>query len=175
VEVPAATEPREAFFRWRYGQDLMLDAPQFVQALALEDGTWLLTGVPQAVRDTWIQMATAAGRPMRRLLPRWLWLYNRLAPGQEMPGLLLSLSLQDGGRYTGTLAAWGHNLTLLRQWTEPADAETWCQERVLPTIAYLQREARTPQALHIWGAAQWPDCGLPQRLLQPEIPAQEAL
>jgi hypothetical protein len=175
VEIPAGAEPREAFFRWRYSQDLLLEAPQFVQELAMEEGCWLLTGVAQELRDTWIQMAASAGRPMRRLQPRWLWLYNRLAPSQELPGMLLSLSLQEQGQYTGTLAAWGHNLTLLRQWTEPADAEAWCQERVLPTIAYLQRESRSPQVLHVWGATRWPDCGLPVRMLQPEIPAQEAL
>ncbi|MDR3670056.1 MAG: hypothetical protein P4L36_04390 [Holophaga sp.] len=175
VEIPAGTEPREAFFRWRYSQDLLLETPQFVQALALEEGSWLLSGVPQALRDAWIQAATAAGRPMRRLQPRWLWLYNRMAANQTVPGMLLSLCLQDQGRYTGTLAAWGHNLTLLRQWTEPAEAEVWCQERVLPTIAYLQRESRSPQEIHLWGAGQWPDCGLPVRLIQPEIPAQEVL
>jgi hypothetical protein len=175
VEVPAGTEAREAFFRWRFSQDLLLDAPQFVQALALEQSAWLLTGLPQQLRDAWIQMAAVAGRPMRRLQPRWLWLYNRLAPTREMPGILLSLSLQDEGMYTGTLASWGHNLTLLRQWVEPATADTWSQERLLPTIAYLQREARSPQELHVWGAAHWPDCGLPVRILQPEIPAQESL
>ena len=175
VEVPSGTEQRESFFRWRYGQDLLLEAPQYVQALAMEDNAWLLTGVPQALRDAWIHMATAAARPMRRLQPRWLWLYNRLAPARELPGMLLSLSLQDEGMFTGTLAAWGHNLILLRQWPEAASAEAWCQERVLPTIAYLQRDARSPQELHVWGAAQWPDCGLPVQLLQPEIPAQESL
>ena len=175
VEVPSGAEPREAFFRWRYSQDLLLEAPQFVQALALEDNAWLLAGMPQQLRDEWIQLAAGAGRPIRHLLPRWLWLYNRLAPTREVPGLLLSLSPQDDGQFTGTLAAWGRNLILLRQWTEPATADVWCQERVLPTVAYLQRDARTPQELHVWGAAQWPDCGLPVRILQPEIPAQESL
>jgi hypothetical protein len=89
--------------------------------------------------------------------------------------MLLSLSLQEEGTFTGTLAAWGHDLLLLRQWPEAASAQDWCQERVLPTIAYLQRDARSPQELHVWGADHWPDCGLPVRLLQPEIPAQEAL
>ena len=175
VEVPSGSEPREAFFRWRYCQDLLLETPQFVQALALEENAWLLAGMPQQLRDEWVQTAAAAGRPIRHLLPRWLWLYNRLAPSREVPGLLLSLSPQDDGLFTGTLAAWGRNLVLLRQWVEPASAEVWCQERVLPTIAYLQRDARTPQELHVWGAAQWPDCGLPVRILQPEIPAQESL
>jgi hypothetical protein len=175
AELPAGTEPREAFFRWRYSQDLLLEGPQFVQALALEANAWLLAGMPQQLRDEWIALAAAVGRPIRSLLPRWLWLYNRLAPTRELPGILLSLAPQDDGKYTGTLAAWGHNLTLLRQWAEPADAEVWCQERVLPTIAYLQREARSPQEIQVWGAAQWPDCGVPVRILQPEIPAQESL
>jgi hypothetical protein len=172
VELPGGAEEREAFFRWRYAQDLALDGAQFVQALDLGENTWLLAGLPEPLRDAWIQAAAAAARPMRRLVPRWLWLYNRVAPSREVPGLLLSLAARDGG-YTGTLAAWGRNLTLLRQWSDPADPETWNQERVLPTIAYLQRDARSPQDLHVWGPVQWPGCGLPTRILQPEIPAQE--
>jgi hypothetical protein len=175
VELPPGVEAREAFFRWRYAQDLLLDQPQFVQAMPLEDNAWLLAGMPQHLRDEWVQAAAASGRPMRRLVPRWLWLYNRLAPARELPGLLLSLAPAEDGRTTGTLAAWGRNLLLLRQWSEPALADDWCQERVLPTIAYLQRDARSPQELHVWGAAQWPDCGLPTHFIQPEIPAQEPL
>ena len=174
VEVPAAAEARENFFKWRYSQDLVTDAAQFVQALALPDNAWLLGGMPLDRREAWVQAATAAGRPMRGLQPRWLWLYNRLAPTRELPGLLLSLTAQDDGRFTGTLAAWGRGLGLLRQWPEPAGADSWNEERVLPTIAYLQREARSPQELHVWGASRWPDCGLPVHILQPEIPAQEA-
>jgi hypothetical protein len=173
VEIPGGAEAREAFFRWRYSQDLVAEGPQFVQALALEENAWLLAGMPQALRDGWVQTASAAGRPMHSLVPRWLWLYNRLAPTRETPGLLLSLAAREGDRFTGTLAAWGRNLTLLRQWSEPATAEAWNQERVLPTIAYLQRDARAPQELHVWGPAQWPDCGVPVRIIRPEIPAQE--
>jgi hypothetical protein len=175
VELPPGGEAREAFFRWRYTQDLLLEAPQFVQALAMEENAWLLAGMDQALRESWVQMAAAAGRPMRRLLPRWLWIYNQLAPNREVPGLLLSLSAQGDDTFTGTLAAWGRSLTLLRQWTEPATLEAWNQERVLPTIAYLQRDARSPQELFVWGAAHWPDCGIPVRIIQPEIPDQESL
>jgi len=174
VELPPGTEAREAFFRWRYTQDLTLDAPQFVQALALGDNVWLLAGLPQALRDGWVQAAAAAGRPMQGLVPRWLWLYNRLAASREVPGLLLSLA-PSGSGFTGTLAAWGRDLTLLRQWTDPASAEAWNQERVLPTVAYLQRDARSPQDLHVWGPSGWPDCGMPTRIIQPEFPAQEPL
>ena len=175
VELPKGPEERDSFFRWRYSQDLRLDGHQFVQALPLEEGAWLLSGMPQALRDGWVQAAAAAGRPMRRLVPRWLWLYNRLAPGREKPGMLLSLGQAPGGGHTGTLAAWGRNLLLLRQWADPAPAPVWNQERVLPTIAYLQRDARSPQELKVWGADFWPDCGLPAHLLQPEIPTQEPL
>lgn len=174
AELPAGAEARDAFFRWRYTQELAADGVQHVQALTLGDNTWLLAGLPQDLRDAWVQVAAAAGRPMRSLVPRWLWLYNRLAPTREVPGLLLSLAARNGG-YTGTLAAWGRNLTLLRQWSDPATPEAWNQERVLPTIAYLQRDARSPQDMHVWGPAQWPDCGLPVRPIQPEVPAQELL
>jgi hypothetical protein len=175
VEIPQGAEARESFFRWRYSQDLLLEGPQFVQPLALEDHAWLLAGMPQPQRDAWVQTASAAGRSMRSLVPRWLWLYNRLAPAQEVPGMLLSLLPQGGGTFTGTLAAWGRSLTLLRQWTDPAPAEVWNQERVLPTIAYLQREARAPHALHVWGASHWPPCGLPAHILPSGIPTEESL
>ena len=173
VEVPAGTEAREAFFRWRYSQSLATDSPQFVQSLDLGGNAWLLAGMPQALRDQWLQAASAAGHPIRKLIPRWLWLYNRLAPTRERPGLLLSLCPAGEGTYTGTLAAWGKDLTLLRQWTEPATPEAWNQERVFPTVAYLQRDSRAPQELQVWGAGHWPEGPVPVRILQPEIPAQE--
>ena len=173
VEVPAGSEAREAFFRWRYSQSLACEAPQFVQALELGGNAWLLAGMAQELREQWLQTASAAGRPIRSLIPRWLWLYNRLAPSREVPGLLLSLRPLGDGSFTGTLAAWGRELVLLRQWSEPASAEVWNQERLLPTVAYLQRDARSPQELQLWGALNWPEGPLPVRLLQPEIPAQE--
>ena len=173
VEVPSGAEAREAFFRWRYSQSLGTEAPQFVQALSLGENAWLLAGMDQAVRDGWVQAAAAAGHPIRSLIPRWLWLYNRLAATRQVPGLLLSLCPVGDGTFSGTLAAWGRQLILLRQWTEPALPEAWNQERLLPTLAYLQRDARSPQELHLWGAAEWPEGPLPVRLLQPEIPTQE--
>lgn len=173
VELPAGTEAREAFFRWRYTQSMALEGPQHVQALDLGENAWLLAGMPQALRESWLQTAQSMSRPIRSLMPRWLWIYNQLAPGREVPGMLLSLCPQTDGGYTGTLAAWGRQLVLLRQWSEPASAEAWIQERVLPTAAYLQRDARSPQEIHLWGASHWPECPIPVRLLQPEIPAQE--
>ena len=174
VEVPSGAEAREAFFRWRYTQSLGSEGAQHVQALALDEHAWLLAGMGQELRDRWLQAATACGHPIRSLMPRWLWLYNRLAPGRQVPGLLLSLCPAGDGQFTGTLAAWGKELILLRQWAEPATAEVWNQERVLPTIAYLQRDGRSPQELQVWGATQWPEgLALPARLLPPGIPAQE--
>ena len=174
VEVPAGTEARESFFRWRYSQSLATDTPQFVQSLDLGGNAWLLAGMSQLLRDQWLQTAMTAGHPIRSLMPRWLWLYNRLAPSRQIPGLLLSLCPVGDGTFTGTLAAWGRELVLLRQWAEPASPEQWDQERVLPTVAYLQRDARSPQEIHLWGATHWPEGPLPVRILQPEIPAQES-
>ena len=175
VEVPAGAEAREGFFKWRFRQSLALEAPQTVQALALGKNAWLLAGLDQETRESWIQASLAAGRPIRSLVPRWLWLYNRLAATRELPGMLLSLSPCGDGTYTGTLAAWGRQLALLRQWTDPAPPEVWTQERVLPSAAYLQRDAKSPQELLVWGAPHWPEGPFPVRLLPPEIPAQEAL
>ncbi|HLO68906.1 MAG TPA: hypothetical protein VK188_17915 [Holophaga sp.] len=174
VEIPAGAEAREAFFRWRYSQTLALEAPQSVQALSLGENAWLLAGMPEATREAWISASLTLGRPMRRLVPRWLWLYNRLAPTREVPGMLLSLCPAGDGRYSGTLAAWGRHLALLRQWTDPATPEDWIQERVLPSAAYLQRESRSPHELVVWGAPAWPECPIPVRILPPEIPAEEA-
>ncbi len=175
VEIPAGSEAREAFFKWRFGQTLALEGPQAVQSLSLGENAWLLAGIPEALRESWLQVSLTLGRPIRSLQPRWLWLYNRLAASREVPGMLLSLCPADAGTFTGTLAAWGRNLALLRQWTEPATPDAWIQERVLPSSAYLQRDSRSPQELLVWGAAEWPECPVPARILRPEIPAQEAL
>jgi hypothetical protein len=173
VEVPSGAEAREAFFRWRYSQSLGTETPQFVQAQSLGENAWLLAGMAQERRDAWLQLAAASGHPIRSLIPRWLWLYNRLAPSRTVPGLLLSLCPMGDGTFSGTLAAWGRELILVRQWDEPAAPDTWNQERVLPTLAYLQRDARSPQELHLWGSVSWPESPLPVRIIQPEIPSQE--
>ena len=179
VEVPPGAEAQEAFFRWRFNQAMAQEGNFAVQSLQVDPGVWLLAGLPSETRDAWLALALRLGRPIHGLIPRWLWLYNRLAPAREKPGLLLSLGQAGPGRCTGTLAAWGRSLTLLRQWTEPLELEGWLQERVLPTTAFLQREGRGAQELLVWGAPKWPEigaaAGLPTLLIQPEIPEVEAL
>lgn len=172
VEVPARREAREAFFRWRFTQSLGLDTAPWVQAAALGGHAWLLAGMDCALRDGWLQAAAAARRPIRSLVPRWLWLYNRLAPSREGPGLLLSLCPGEQG-YTGTLAAWDHQLLLLRQWAEPAPPEVWQEDRVLPTVAYLHRDGRTPRELQVWGTASWPEGPVPATCLPAVLPDRE--
>ncbi len=175
VELPPGAEAREAFFRWRFNQAMATDGAHAVQALALEDGAWLLAGMPEAKRDAWVQVGSKLGRSVHSIIPRWLWLYNRLAPSRSIPGMLLSLCPHPGGTYTGTLAAWGRSLTLLRQWSEPLGPDAWITERILPTSAYLQRENRTPQEIWIWGAPTWPQGSIPLHMIQPEIPSIETL
>jgi hypothetical protein len=175
AEVPSAQEAQEAFFRWRFNQALALDTPHIVQPLQVDEGLWLLAGLPQERRDTWLALALRLGRPIHKLVPRWLWLYNRLAPTRELPGILLSLGSSGDGRFTGTLAAWGRTLSLVRQWSEPMDLEAWHAERLLPTLAFLQREGRTPQELWVWGVPRWPESSLTAQVIQPEIPDQESL
>ena len=155
VELPDGTEAREAFWRWKLQQAMALEAPHAVQALAVEPGLWLAAGIREDLRDTWMNLAQRLERPLHRLEPRWLHLYNRLAPTQDRPGLLLSLSPAGGGRYAGTLVAWSRTLTLLRTWAEPLDAPEWQTERLAPTIAFLQREGKAPQTLHVHGAPVW--------------------
>lgn len=173
VELPSGAEARETFFRWRLSQVLDTQEPLSVQATPVGDDVWLVAGVGQARRDAWVQTALRLSRPIHTLLPRWLWLYNRLAPTRDLPGMLLSLCPDGEGRYSGTLAAWGRHLLLLRQWTDPVEPETWFHERVLPTEAYLQRDGRPPQECLVWGASSWPESEVPVRILQPEIPAAE--
>jgi hypothetical protein len=174
VELPAGPEAREQFFRWKYGQTLALEGTHAVQSLPVGPA-WLLVGMPGELRDAWMGLAARLGRPLHTLIPRWLWLYNRLAPTRELPGLLLSLCPHGPDEFTGTLAAWGRDLALLRQWPDPASPEVWAQERVAPTVAYLQRDGRTPQELFLWGLPTLPGLDLPIRAIQPEIPLQEAL
>ncbi len=175
IEVPSGSEARDSFFRWKYSQSLALDGEQAVQALTLEENTWLLSGVPQGLRDGWTTLSARLGRPVFCMVPRWLWLYNRVAPSRETPGLLLSLCAHPEGGFTGSLLAWGRTLTLLRQWQEPVDATTWMEERVMPTANYLQREGRTPQELLVWGTTSWPGSDLVTHILPPELPVGEAI
>ncbi|HEX9080656.1 MAG TPA: hypothetical protein VF768_00185, partial [Holophagaceae bacterium] len=157
----------EAFFRWRFTQTLALEEPHAVHALTVEPGVWLASGIQEGLRESWIQVALRLDRPMRALVPRWLHLYNQLAPGLDLPGMLLSLTPMGSDGYAGTLVAWGRTLCLLRQWSEPLAPEAWNEERIASSVAFLQREARTPQHLLVWGAADWPENGLPARCLDP--------
>jgi hypothetical protein len=175
TELSPDSRTRDAFFSWRYSQILGLDTPQIVQALKLEEAVWLLSGVDRQQFDTWNQLSIIAGHHICKLLPRWAWLYNRLAPTREVPGILLSLSAADNETFTGTLVAWKNNLFLLRQWTESASVDVWNMERVLPTIAYLKREGCSPQELCVWGSTCWPDCGIYTQIIQPEIPSREII
>lgn len=175
VELPGGAEARDAFFRWRYARHLALEEPQSVQSLEVEEASWLLVGMPDSLRESWLQLALRLGRSIHALVPRWLWIYNRLAPALQAPGLLLSLATDKDGCCTGTLAAWGQTLTLLRQWQEPAPPEIWMEERIAPTVAFLQRDNRFPRELYVWGARDWPKGALETKVLPFEIPAQEAL
>lgn len=175
MDAPTSGEAREQFFRWRYTQAMGPEGLQAVQALPLEESVWLLVGVSQDLRDRWSALAARLGRPIFQMVPRWLWLYNRLAPARELPGMLLSLAPAPGGGHTGTLAAWGRQLSLVRQWSEPADLDTWAVERVSPTVAFLQREGRTPQECHVWGAPDFRCAEVPVKPLLLDIPLQEAL
>lgn len=172
-EAPPDTDTKNAFFNWHYNQSLCLDSPHFVQALNVEENTWLLVGLHQDLMDSWLKLADSANRPICSLMPRWVWIYNRLASTQEAPGLLLSITSSDNKTFTGTLVAWGKNLVLLRQWQDPITIDDWNNERVIPTIVYLQRESCLPRELNVWGSADWPDCGIPIKIIQPEIPTQE--
>lgn len=165
TELPKGAEALEAFFRWRFTQVLALEEPHFVQALEIEPGTWLASGIREEFRETLLQLGLRLDRHLHALTPRWLHLYNLLAPSLDLPGMLLSLSPAGQGRYAGTLVAWGRSLCLLRQWSEPMNPQDWNEERITPSAAFLQRESRTPQSLAVWGAPAWPDVGLPVRIL----------
>lgn len=172
-ELPRGAEAQEAFFRWRFSQTLALEEPCAVQSIPLEAGAWLAVGIREDLREAWIQASLRLDRGMRALTPRWLHLYNQLAPGLELPGMLLSLSPAEGDRYAGTLVAWGRTLCLVRQWAEPLSPEGWNAERVAPSAAFLQREARTPQQMLVWGAQAWPEGGIPVRCLDDRLPGGE--
>lgn len=175
VEAPGGGEAREAFFRWKYTQALALEGSHAVQTLPLGEAAWVATGIAAELRENWIALAARLTRPIHALVPRWLWLYNRLAPSQELPGMLLSLCPHPEGGFTGTLAAWSRHLTLLRQWADPASEDVWMEERVHPTASYLSREGRGPRDLWVWGAPSWTSGEHTVRMVPPALPTQEAL
>ena len=173
AELPPGGEAREAFFRWRFQQAFGAEVPWSVQAVRLEDGPYLLSGLAESTRDAWTTLAARANRPIVSLQPRWLWLFNRLAHTLDMPGILLSLSPVGEGRYAGTLVAWGRGLCMLRQWDEPLSPAGWNEERIAPSAAFLQREAKSPQMIHIWGASgEWPYLGIPVQKLDDSLMAE---
>jgi hypothetical protein len=174
TELPRGAEAQEAFFRWRFMQAMALEEPHFVQAMEVEPGVWLASGIREEMRDSLLHLGLRLDRNVHGLTPRWLHLYNLLAPVLDLPGMLLSLSPADSGRYAGTLVAWGRTLCLLRQWSEPLSPEGWIEERIAPSAAFLQRESRTPQQLFIWGASAWPDSSLPIRILDDRFVLGEA-
>lgn len=165
TELPRGAEAQEAFFKWRFTQSLALDTPHFVQTLEVEPGVWLACGIREDLRESMLQVGLRLERTIHALTPRWLHLYNLLAPSLSLPGMLLSLSPTEPGRYAGSLVAWGRTLCLLRQWHEPLDAEGWIEERIAPSAAFLQRESRTPQQLYVWGASAWPETSLATKIL----------
>lgn len=174
LEFPKGAEAQEAFFRWRFAQSLALTEPHYVQALEVEPGAWLAVGIREDLRESLLGLGLRLDRPLHGLTPRWLHLYNLLAPSLDKPGLLLSLSPVADGRYSGTLVAWGRTLCLLRQWAEPLDPQAWNEERIAPSAAFLQRESRSPQQLFIWGALAWPDSGLAMRMLDDRFALRDA-
>jgi hypothetical protein len=174
AEVPRGAEAQEAFFRWRFSQSLALEEPHFVQSLEVEPGTWLACGIRETFRDAILQLGVRMDRTVHALTPRWLHLYNLLAPTLDMPGILLSLSPMGPNRYAGTLVAWGRTICLLRQWAEPLDLDGWNEERIAPSAAFLQRESRTPQVLHLWGAPGWRGIDLPVRVVEDRFAQAEA-
>lgn len=165
AELPRGAEAQEAFFQWRFNQAMALEEPHFVQALEVEPGIWLAAGMREEVRNGLLQLGLRMDRTLFSLTPRWLHLFNLLAPNQDLPGMLLSLTPEGDGQYSGTLAAWGRTLCLLRHWREPLDAAGWIEERIVPSAAFLQRESKPPKHLYVWGASTWPDMGLPVHLL----------
>lgn len=165
AELPKGAEAQEAFLRWRFTQALALEEPHFVQAMAVEPGVWLACGVREELRDLFLRVGAAAERHVHALIPRWLHLYNLVAPEQQMPGMMLSLSPAGQGRFAGTLVAWGRTLCLVRQWSEPLDPAGWMEDRIAPSAAFLQRESRPPQQLLVYGAPHWPAGSLPLRQL----------
>jgi hypothetical protein len=175
VEIPRGTEARESFLRWKYGQVLGLEGTYAVQGLSLGDQGWLLSGIPLALQETWINLAAKLNRPLHAMVPRWLWLYNRAAPTREKPGMLLSLCQAEGGTYTGSVATWGKTLSLVRQWSDVASVDVWISDRIEPTVAFLHRDGKTPLELIVWGPDDWPQSAMPHKVFQPIIPSQEAI
>ena len=175
MEVPRGSEARDAFFRWKFGQVLAVDGQYSVQGVPLGEHGWLLAGMPLDLQDAWTNLAAKLGRHVHAMVPRWLWLYNRVAATREMPGMLLSLCHSGNGEYTGSIVSWWKTLTLVRQWSDAAPAGSWISDRIEPTIAFLQRDGKTPMELLVWGPDDWPKCPLPHKVFQPAIASQEAV
>jgi len=175
AEVPKGGEAREAFFRWKYGQLLAVEGTYSVQGHPLGEQGWLLSGMPLHLYDSWIDLAARLGRPAHLMVPRWLWLFNRVASTREAPGMLLSLRKTENGGFNGSIATWGRALSLVRQWQDAANISTWMYDRIEPTAAFLQRDGAAPAEMLVWGSDSWPNGSIPHKVFQSAIPSQEAI
>lgn len=175
VEVPKGTEARESFFKWKFSQSLATEGSYAVQGLSLGEQGWLLSGILHDLQEKWINIAAKMGRPLHLMVPRWLWLYNKAASTREKPGMLVSLFQTEENKFTGSIATWSRTLTLLRQWPDAADIQSWTSDRIEPTLAYLHRDGRTPSEILVWGPDDWPAGTIPHKVFQSEIPNQEAI
>ena len=132
---------------------------------------WILSGMPFSLVETIEETLQSLGFQASSIVPKWCYLANHLfVTTKEEPSCLISLSASEHGRYRGTVIAWNDSLNLFRQWSEEANLQTWSQERIYPTLAYLERTWSRKPKLYIYGSSTpWAISGYQPVFLEEDI------
>ncbi|MFZ9361644.1 MAG: hypothetical protein ACO25G_03755 [Holophagaceae bacterium] len=170
-DLPSDSESQSAFFLWRYQQLSAVNSEFKVIAHPLNGKGWILSGMPFSLVETIEETLQSLGFQASSIVPKWCYLANHLfVTTKEEPSCLISLSASEHGRYRGTVIAWNDSLNLFRQWSEEANLQTWSQERIYPTLAYLERTWSRKPKLYIYGSSTpWAISGYQPVFLEEDI------
>jgi len=151
-DLPSDPASQSAFFHWRYQQLSAVTSDFKVVAYPLGIKGWILNGISTDLLEKLEDTLRSLGFRVTSMVPKWSHLMNHLfLTGREVPSCLICLSPTEQGRYRGTLIAWSDSLNLFRQWSEETDLDTWNQDRIYPTLAYLERTWSQKSELYIYG------------------------
>ncbi len=138
--LPLDPMSREAFFDWRYRHLSSKTGELKTVACPIDDKGWILNGIEMDLLENLEEGFYSSGFHVKSIVPKWSYILNSLLlKSGNMPSCLVCLSPTLGGRYRGTLVAWKDSVSLFRQWAEDVNLETWNEERIYPTLAYLER------------------------------------
>ena len=154
-DLPTDTESRLAFFNWRYEQLSTSKDRKKVVANTLNEKGWILTGMSTKLIEDIDECLTTLGFSVLSISPRWSSIANQLfASCEEVPSCLVCLSPTRQDCYRGSLLGWHDSINLFRQWSEDSNLQALTQERIYPTLAFLERIWGQKPKLYTYGSPE---------------------